>query len=144
LEQIGDQEGPAKHSLERLFLCQMSEQSTLLCAVPLDLIFRLKRLKRIMKANSKEDGLEIVQKALSQSELLELSEDGMRIQKKNTAGVECLWDSLAMLLTVLARFDHAVRPTALCSHALACALPTPREMRAIEISAELSLPPSGL
>ena len=90
MEQLGDQEGPARHSLECLFLCQMSEQSTLLCAVPLDLIFRLKRLKRIMKANSKEDGLEIVQKALSQSELLELSEDGMRIQKKDTAGVQLL------------------------------------------------------
>ena len=53
----------------------------------MDLIFRLKRLKRIMKSDSKEDVLEIVQKALSQSELLELSEDGMRIQKKDTAGV---------------------------------------------------------
>lgn len=83
----GDQEGPARRSSERLFLCQMSKQITVLCAAPLDLIFRLKRLKRIMKLDSKEDGLEIIQKALSQSELLELSEDGMRIQKKDTAGV---------------------------------------------------------
>ena len=86
LEQLGDQEAPARHRLERLFLCQMSELIILLCAVPLDLIFKLRRLKRIMKANSKEDELEIIQKALSQSELLELSEDGMRIQKKDTAG----------------------------------------------------------
>ena len=51
---------------------------------------------------------------------------------------------LAMLLTVPGRFDHALCPTALCSNVLACGLPTSREMLAIEISAELSLPPSWL
>lgn len=53
------------------------------------------------------------------------------------------WDSLALLLTVLGRFDHAVHPTVFYSYALACTVPRSREMRAMEISAELS-PPSAI
>ena len=56
------------------------------CAAPLDLFFRLRRLRRILGKTSKEEERDLVLKALATSDLLEISENGLRIQKKDTQG----------------------------------------------------------
>lgn len=51
-----------------------------------------------MKKNTKEEEREVVKKALSKSEMLEVSEDGLLIQKKDKQGVdaECLAISIVL------------------------------------------------
>jgi len=50
------------------------------------LILGLRRLKRVMRLDSPEEERELVEKALSKSNLLELSDDGRLVQKRDIAG----------------------------------------------------------
>ena len=56
------------------------------CAAPLDLFLKLRRLRKIIGKASKEEEHDLVLKALAKSEVLEISENGLRIQRKDTQG----------------------------------------------------------